>query len=89
MIYFKGVLVGMLAALVASVIYLLAVFVFPLLLPFLYDLERLKERYFLRFPDGRDRQTWPGLTYVRARPKWIRFSNFNQSPPEIVEFAFG
>jgi pyridoxamine 5'-phosphate oxidase-like protein len=53
------------------------------------ELERLKECYFLRFPDGRDRQTWPGLTYVRARPKWLRFSNFNQAPPEIVEFLFG
>ena len=35
MIYLKGVLVGMVTALVASVIYILAVFVFPLLLPFL------------------------------------------------------
>ena len=35
MIYLKSVLVGMVAALVASVIYILAVFVFPLLLPFL------------------------------------------------------
>ena len=53
------------------------------------DLERLKERYFLRFPDGRDRQTWSRLTYMRARPRWIRFSNFNQTPPDIVEFEFG
>jgi general stress protein 26 len=53
------------------------------------ELERLKERYFLRFPDGRDRLSWPGLTYVRARPRWIRFSNFSQSPPEIAEFSFG
>lgn len=52
------------------------------------ELERLKERYFVRFPDGRDRQSWPGLTYVRARPVWIRFSDFNQTPPEIVEFSF-
>ena len=46
------------------------------------ELERLKERYFVRFPDGRDRQTWPGLTYVRTRPQWLRFSNFNQTPQE-------
>lgn len=52
------------------------------------DLERLKEWYFVRFPDGRARQTWPGLTYVRARPEWLRFSNFNQTPPDIVELAF-
>ena len=53
------------------------------------DLERLKERYFIRFPGGRDRQSWPGLTYVRARPQWMRFSDFNQTPPEIVEFTWG
>ena len=53
------------------------------------ELERLKELYFVRFPDGRDRQSWPGLVYLRARPRWIRFSNFNRVPPEIVEFEFG
>ena len=52
------------------------------------DLDRLKELYFLRFPDGRDRQHWPGLTYIRVKPQWLRFSDFNQSPPAIVEFTF-
>ncbi len=52
------------------------------------ELDRLKELYFLRFPGGRDRQDWPGLMYLRARPRWIRFSDFNRVPPEIVEFTF-
>lgn len=52
------------------------------------DLDRLKELYFVRFPDGRDRQHWPGLTYIRVRPQWLRFSDFNQSPPAIAEFTF-
>lgn len=52
------------------------------------DLERLKELYFVRFPDGRDRQDWPGLTYIRVQPRWLRFSDFNQFPPAIVEFTF-
>jgi hypothetical protein len=52
------------------------------------DLIQLKEQYFLRFPDGRNRQTWPGLIYVRARPRWLRFSDFNRTPPDIVEFTF-
>jgi general stress protein 26 len=52
------------------------------------ELEGLKERYFIRFPDGRDRQKWPGILYVRVRPRWVRFSNFNTTPPDIVEFAF-
>jgi hypothetical protein len=50
------------------------------------NLQGLKEFYFLRFPDGRERQSWPGLTYVRARPTWIRYSDFNKNPPEIAEF---
>jgi hypothetical protein len=50
------------------------------------ELERLKGIYFARFPDGRERLRWPGLAYVRVRPVWIRSSNFNVQPPEIVEF---
>ena len=52
------------------------------------ELERLKELYFSRFPEGRERLKWPGLIYVRARPTWLRFSDFNRTPPEIVEFDF-
>ena len=52
------------------------------------NLERLKELYFVQFPDGRARQHSPGLIYVRVRPRWLRFSDFNQSPPAITEFTF-
>jgi hypothetical protein len=52
------------------------------------DLDRLKELYFARFPDGRARQSWPGLIYVRTRPTWVRYSDFNQTPPEIVEWQW-
>ena len=52
------------------------------------DLARLKELYFAQFPDGRARQDWPGLTYVRVQPRWLRFSDFNQSPPAIIELTF-
>jgi general stress protein 26 len=48
--------------------------------------ERLQRIYFDRFPDGRERQAWPGLIYVRVKPTWIRYSNYNVQPPEIVEF---
>ena len=53
------------------------------------ELERLKEVYFGRFPDGRERESWPGLVYVRARPTWIRYSDFNSAPPEIVVLNLG
>ena len=52
------------------------------------ELERLKEVYYRQFPDGPTRLGWPGLVYVRARPTWIRYSDFQKDPPEIVEFAF-
>ncbi len=52
------------------------------------ELDQLKEQYFVRFPDGRNRQGWPGITYMRARPRWLRFSNFNTTPPEIAELTF-
>jgi hypothetical protein len=52
------------------------------------ELERLKNLYFARFPDGRERQHWPGLIYMRIKPLWLRFSDWNQAPPLIVEFEF-
>ena len=50
------------------------------------ELERLKELYFVRFPDGRERQKWPGLIYLRVRPTWIRYSDYNVNPPVIIEW---
>jgi len=53
------------------------------------ELRRLKETYFRVFPDGRDRERWPGITYFRVTPVWLRYSNYNANPPEIVEFDAG
>ena len=53
------------------------------------ELDSFKELYFSRFPDGRERQTLTGLIYIRAKPIWIRYSDFNQDPVEILEFTFG
>lgn len=54
--------------------------------PTLHDRELLKELYFRRFPAGRGRSELPGVTYLRLRPSWIRFSDYNQDPPLVVEF---
>jgi pyridoxine/pyridoxamine 5'-phosphate oxidase len=40
------------------------------------ELERLKQVYFAAYPDGPERQTWKGITYVRVRPTWLRYSDF-------------
>jgi hypothetical protein len=51
------------------------------------ELERLLETYFEAFPDGRARRA-SGVAYVRVRPRWIRFSDFNRGPV-VEEFRFG
>lgn len=50
------------------------------------ELERLAEIYYQVYPEGRARQRWPGLIYIRVRPTWIRYSDYNQDPPQITEF---
>lgn len=50
------------------------------------ELARIKAAYFETWPDGPSRETWPGIVYVRVRPTWIRYSDFGQTPPTIVEF---
>lgn len=52
------------------------------------ELVRLKDLYFKHFPDGRDREVLPDITYVRVTPKWVRYSDFGRRPWDIVEFDF-
>ena len=51
------------------------------------ELKRAQDLYFGLFPDGRERLKWPHITYVRTRPVWIRFSDYNQNPPVIAELG--
>lgn len=52
------------------------------------ELKRVQEEiYFKQFPDGRERLKWAHITYVRVRPTWIRYSDYNANPPEIVEIS--
>jgi pyridoxine/pyridoxamine 5'-phosphate oxidase len=50
------------------------------------DLERCKKAYFARFPDGPTRLSWPGITYVRVRPTWIRYTDFRGGEPRVHVF---
>jgi hypothetical protein len=50
------------------------------------ELARLKVVYFEAYPDGVERQQWPGITYVRVRPRWMRYSDF-RTPSRIVEWS--
>lgn len=51
------------------------------------ELAGLKQLYFATFPDGREREAWPDIAYVRVRPTWARFSDF-AAGPTIVTFTF-
>jgi len=50
------------------------------------ELDRVRQVYYAAYPDGPSRASWPGLIYVRVRPTWVRYSDYNRDPPEIVEF---
>jgi hypothetical protein len=52
------------------------------------ELERVKKVYFAAFPDGPTRLSWPGITYVRAKPSWVRFSDLGAAPPKVIELKF-
>jgi len=49
------------------------------------ELEALKTVYYAKFPSGSSRLSWPGLVYLRARPTWIRYTDFGKSPVERIE----
>ena len=51
------------------------------------ELARVREIYFAAYPDGGDRLAWPGITHARVRPTWVRFSDYTQDPPLIVELG--
>lgn len=53
------------------------------------ELARVQELYFAKFPEGRVRLSWPGITYVRVRPTWLRYSDYGGSEPLILEFTAG
>jgi pyridoxine/pyridoxamine 5'-phosphate oxidase len=51
-------------------------------------LARYQQAYFARWPECRSHLSWPGITYFAVRPRWIRYSDFDQNPPFIEELNF-
>ena len=51
-------------------------------------LKHFQQIYFRAWPDGPSRLSWPGIVYFVVRPRWIRYSDFDQNPPFIQEFTF-
>lgn len=49
------------------------------------DLKPFQDVYFAHWLDGRERAKWPGIAYCVIHPAWLRYSDFDQSPPFIQE----
>jgi general stress protein 26 len=52
------------------------------------QLAEYKKTYFAKFPDGPEREKWPGITYFVVRPKWVRYCNYNPGTRRIEEQRF-
>ena len=51
------------------------------------DLKRYQGLYFAVWTDGPSRMQWPGIAYFVVRPRWVRYSDFEQNPPAITEIS--
>lgn len=49
-------------------------------------LDQAKSLYFKTWPDGVERQRWPGITWFLITPKWVRYSDFNSGRIEESTF---
>jgi PPOX class probable F420-dependent enzyme len=52
------------------------------------ELDRCRPFYFRQYPDGVERAAWPGIAYVRVRPRWIRHSDYRPDSFGSSETAF-
>jgi hypothetical protein len=46
-----------------------------------HELDRCQKVYFQLWPECRAHVSWPGIVYFVVRPRWIRYSDYNQAPP--------
>jgi len=50
------------------------------------DLERLKAAYYAECSFNEGHRGWPGMTYLRVKPTWIRYSNY-ALPWSVEEYS--
>jgi hypothetical protein len=51
------------------------------------DLRQAQSLYFKTWPDGVERQQWPGITWFLIVPRWIRYSDFGSGRIEENNFS--
>ena len=49
--------------------------------------RRYLEVYFAVWPECEAHLRWPGIAYFVVRPRWIRYSDYDQTPALIAEFT--
>jgi general stress protein 26 len=49
------------------------------------DLAHCKGAYFAVYPEGREREAWPGIAYFAVRVTWMRYSDYRPGGSGIVE----
>jgi len=50
--------------------------------------ERLLAAYLAVFPDGAERLQAPGIMHVRVTIRWLRYTDYREAEPVIVERTF-
>ena len=51
------------------------------------ELARYQAMYFAAWPEGMKRKDWPDVAYLVVRPRWVRYSDYDQVPALIVEMV--
>ncbi|HSM96891.1 MAG TPA: pyridoxamine 5'-phosphate oxidase family protein [Rhizomicrobium sp.] len=49
------------------------------------DRDELVPLYYKACPQNTSHQNWPGLTYMRLRPRWVRYSDYGH-PWKVEEY---
>jgi pyridoxine/pyridoxamine 5'-phosphate oxidase len=51
------------------------------------DLKHYQEIYFAAWPECKPHMNWLDIAYFVVRPRWIRYSDYDQRPPTVEEIV--
>ncbi len=52
------------------------------------DIEKYTKPYFEKNPEAAKWKNQPGICFFKVTPKWIRYSDLNKNPWEVIEINF-
>ena len=52
------------------------------------SVEAYKRIYFMKNPEAKKYEKYPGQTFFKVIPKWIRYSDLSEDPGEVFEVTF-